>query len=153
MLNVIINTCFRFRYFRQLIWTAVLSVIFSLFAVVMFQSSNVATKPVGWEKTVRITPYGIKASNSKIASRGNLAVIVFEGNENGKTGVFTSVSFNNGTAFMKPEKIAETGTLVASNPSLADSGKGAVTVMWKNYDDMDSATRLFYSTSPDMGAT
>ncbi len=153
ILSYLFNLYFRFPSLRRFFWTAVSMGIIVLVFVAVFRTRSVITSPVGWEKSFAISPANVSSKDVKVAVRGNFIVAVFEGKEGNVKGVYSTVSFNGGKSFLKPVKIGDVYSNVGCIPHVAVSGTGHVAVVWQRLLQKDSITRLFFSTSNDMGAT
>jgi hypothetical protein len=116
-------------------------------------STRVSTLPVGWERSFGVSPVGIAAKNVRVASRGSLIAVVFEGIQKNTHKIFVSLSFDAGRSFLDPVVIAEVAPNIEHYPSIAIAGDGHMAVAWQNLLAEDSNTRIFYALSEDMGAS
>ena len=140
-------------FIRRYLWLIIGISIITFFLTIAFYSKDVQTRTVGWEKSFYVSPYNIQTKNVKIAARGNLIAIVYEGMENKKNAIYVSISFDGGDQYLQPIKIADTSTSIDQNPHIAISSNGHIAVVWQSIPVDDPNTRLFYTYSTDMGAT
>jgi len=147
-----INLYFRLAFLRKMLWSIIVFSCTSIALVIIFQSRNTATKPVGWEKSFFITSYKLKVQNLKVSNKGKMMAAVYEASEEGKKNIYVSVSFNGGNSFLKPVKVAETSGFMKNNPSVAISSKGDITIVWNDLISDDATTRLFMCQSSNFGA-
>ncbi len=151
-LSYLVELSFRLTYIRKLVWTVLVAVFAVLVTAIVFQARNVVTGPAGWEQSYQVSSYRMNAKNVEVASRGNFIAAAYEAVTDKGREILTAVSFDQGTTFLPPVTIASANRLTESNPHIAISGKGTVTVMWHDYIEQESTNRMFYSTSVDMGA-
>ncbi len=144
---------FRYPYIRQYIWSILGIITVSVLITGTFISTRVSTFPVGWEKSFPVSPLGITTKNIRMAARGNFIAVVFEGAEKKVHRIYVSLSFDAGKTFIDPVVIAQVAPDIDHYPSVAISGNGHLAVAWQNLLEDDFNTRLFYSISPDMGAS
>ncbi len=152
-ISYVMSLTFRFAFIRQVLWGVFVCAVFSIAAALVFQSSRVSTNPVGWEKSFQVSSFNVVARDVTVASRGDMIIAVYEGRAGGAGGIYVSQSFNGGRTFMPSMMVARMASKTSMNPHAAISPSGQVTVMWHAYQDRESTTRIFYSTSKDMGAT
>jgi len=143
----------RVRNLKKLVWPLTGFALFSIFMVIIFQSDDVSTYPVGWEKTFPLTPYNLSAKNVNVSYKGKYIAAVYEGKDKKKSGIFVSISFDSGKNFFKPVKIASMQSSTEMNPGIAISRKGHIAVVWQMISKNDPNSRIFYSISRDYGAT
>lgn len=153
LISYLFNLSFRFPFVRQFIWFAVLLGIVVMAGGVVFYTRDVVTSPVGWEKTFAISPVRASARNVRIASRGNFIAVVYEGKMGDQRGIYVTVSFNGGTSFIAPIRIATVSSSINNIPHVAISSNGHLTVAWQDFRTDISLSKLFYAYSTDMGAT
>ncbi len=152
LLSYLVELNFRLSYLRKVIWSVIVAMAAAIAVTVVFQTKNVVTRPVGWEKSYRISSYDKNARNVELASRGNFIVSTYEAVTGKGREILASVSFDGGVTFLPSVTIATANQLVEGNPHVAVSKDGIVTVMWHDYIEKESTNRIFYSTSTDMGA-
>jgi len=150
--SYIVNLCFRVAFFREGLWSALVILVMAVVALLLFQSGDVITKPVGWEKSYYVSPYNLKVKNVNVASQGNYVITVYEGDDRGRHGIYVSVSFDGGMNFLKPIMISEANNIIDNNPKVAISGNGHIFVAWQNHIVEEATNRIFYVKSVDMGA-
>lgn len=129
------------------------SIFFIIASVLIFQSDNISTKPVGWEESFTVSTYGMTTKNIHVAGEGNFIAVVYEAVTGNKEGIYISISFNGGLDFIKPVRIAESDPKVENKPHVAVSGKSLITVAWQDFVEKYSANRIFLSTSQNLGAS
>ena len=61
------------------LWSVMSVAMVSLLFIMFFSSNDVATFPVGWEKSFPITPYNLSAKNVKMAVKGNFIASALDG--------------------------------------------------------------------------
>ncbi|MBN2159696.1 MAG: exo-alpha-sialidase [Spirochaetes bacterium] len=153
LLSGITTLYFRFALVRQLPWALVVLVIFALAAALVFQNRKVTTNPAGWERSFQVSSFNVVARDISVSSRGDVIAAAYEGREGWAQGIYVSLSFDGGVTFIPSIRVAAVASKTAMNPHAAVSPSGVVTVMWNAYLDAESTTRIFYSTSKDLGAT
>jgi hypothetical protein len=153
LISGITTLYFRFAFVRQLPWVLVVLVIFALGAALVFQNRSVTTNPAGWERSFQVSSFNVVARDVSVSSRGDIIAATYEGREGGAQGIYVSLSFDGGVTFLPSIRVAGVTSKTAMNPHAAVSPSGKVTVMWNGYIDAESTTRIFYSTSKDLGAT
>ncbi len=150
--SFLINLYFRFSYLPQILWSALVFIFLALVIIIAAGDDNVKTNPIGWNRSVILTNYGIKAENLKVASKGNYIAVAFESSRDNNASIYVCVSFNGGVSFLKPVKVADISSKTAINPDVAVSGSGIVTVVWHSLVETEVTNRIFLSSSSDMGA-
>ncbi len=153
MIAALTRLFFRIRYPRQALWSAVVACAIALTALLVFRSDKAETSPVGWERTFTLSPFNVIAENHSAAARNQYIVVAFEGKEGGSRSVYAAVSFNGGKNFLPAVRIATVRSMGTLHPSPAVSSKGQITVMWDAYLEDESTTRIFSSSSENMGAS
>ena len=126
----ILNLYFRFPGIRLFFMMMVIFIIFSFVTVMVMISDQVKTDPVGWDKMKIISPAGVKAKSVHADRRGNLVAAIFEGVSKGNTGIYITLSFDGGSVFIAPLKIAEFKSEISNNPRVAISTKGEICATW-----------------------
>ena len=140
-------------FYKKIAWMIFFFSIVSLLFIIAFQDSNVSTLPVGWDKSYPITPYDLYVKNIKMAQRGNIIAVVYEGEKNKAIDVYVSLSFDEGKKFIQPVKIALTPSKTERYPDISVSSKGHIAVTWQELSGEDPNNHIYYSISADMGAT
>jgi hypothetical protein len=148
----IVYLYFRLSFIRKFIWSLLIFLIFSLVSVIIFTSSRISPNPIGWERTFYISGREVTAKNIQLVTSGNFVAITFQGRQEGKAGIYVSVSFNRGSRFLAPVKIAELSSDIQGYPVIAISGKGELTVAWQDMVETELTNRIFSSASTDFGA-
>jgi hypothetical protein len=151
--SYIVDLYFRFAFIRRIPWLIVVVALFTLGAALVFQNNRVSTKPVGWEKSFQLSSFNIVARDVTVSSRGDIIAAAYEGVAGGAQGIYVSLSFDGGVTFLPSIRVAGVASKTSMNPHAAISPSGAVTVMWHGYLEDESTSRIFYSTSKDLGAT
>ena len=126
----------------------------AVFLWIMFSTGIPLTSPVGWEKPFKVIPSRINLSNFDAFSKGNFAVVAFEGREKGKRNIYSSTSLNGGKTFFDPKLIAsyaEREGFPNMNPRVAISSNGKIFIVWQSYSEEENSYRIFYSFSSDYG--
>ncbi len=152
IVSYITNLYFRLSFLRQALWVLLITIVFTMGALIFFQSKDVTTKPVGWEKSFYISTNKISPEKINVSSKGNYIVIVYEGKRGNSSGIYASISFNGGRSFLLPVKIADVSPRVNVNPYVAVSSGGKLSVFWHDFVEADAAARIFFSNSADFGA-
>jgi hypothetical protein len=152
-LSFIINLSFRLSFFRQILWSLMIFLCFLVLSVVIFNTGNIMTNPVGWERSFLVSSYKLLAKNLEVTCSGNYIIAVYEASGDRGEAIYASVSFNGGESFLQPVRVAAAEMKMDKNPHAAVSSKGDVTVVWQNYVSAESTNRIFYSRSTDFGAT
>ncbi len=152
MLSGIIRIYLRFPHFGRFLWSIIAVIIIGIVSAVIMKTDDISTMPTGWEKSEYMSAYNIRAKDARSASRGNYIIVVYEGVEEGRTGIYASISFNGGYKYLPPVKIADIKSDIGSNPHPAVSSTGIITVAWQNMDEKSSASKIYYSVSKDFGA-
>ncbi|MBP7901491.1 MAG: hypothetical protein KA015_01615 [Spirochaetes bacterium] len=128
----------------------------AVFLWVLFSTGVPLTSPAGWEKPFKLIPARISLSNFDAFSKGNFAVIAFEGKEKGRRSIYSSTSLSGGNSFFEPKLIAsyaEREGFPNMNPRVAISSNGKIFIVWQSYSDEENSYRIFYSFSSDYGGT
>ncbi len=149
----ILNLYFRFPGIRMFFMMMIIFIIFSIISVVVMISDDVKTDPVGWDKMKILSPAGVAAKNVHADRKGNLVAAVFEGITKGNTGIYVTLSFDGGTGFIDPVKIAEFKSEISNSPRVAISSKGEIYATWNVLSGDESNSRIYFSKSVDMGAS
>lgn len=136
-----------------MVWSFLLFSGGLLILLLFFPDDRIVTRTVGWEKRQYIIPARMKANDIRTVTKENFTALVFEGMDNGRQGVYVSLSFNAGKSFTEPIRIAEVESAIDTNPWVAVSGDGELTVMWQNLAADGTATRIFWTRSTDYGNT
>lgn len=126
---------------------------FSIIAVIVFQSHDVVTDPLGWSKPVYISPVGVNAKNISSARKGNFVVSVYEGEAGSLTNIYSSISFDSGVSFLEPVVISSFESKINNNPQVSISSAGNIYVMWHLLSGEESESKIFYSFSQDKGVS
>jgi len=153
LLSYLMNFYFRRSCLRKAAWSVIGLVLFAPVAALVFQNSRVSTYPVGWERSFQLSSFNVVARNAAAASQDNFIAVVYEGISGKGREIYASFSFNAGASVLPSLKVADASSKTELNPHVAIARSGAVSVMWQGYVDGESATRIFYSTSKDFGAT
>ncbi|MFH0975192.1 MAG: exo-alpha-sialidase [Spirochaetota bacterium] len=140
-------------FYKKAAWLILVLSSVSLFFILLFQSSNVSTLPVGWDKTYPVVPYDIYVKNFRLTQKGNIIAVVYEGEKNKAAGIYVSLSFDNGMNFLQPVKIAPIDSRTEPNPDISVSANGHIAAVWQILTEQDPNSRIYYSTSADTGAT
>lgn len=127
--------------------------LFSFISVIIFQSQDAVTDPVGWGRPQYISPAGVEAKNVSTDRRGNFIISVYEGELASARNIYASISFNNGMSFLDPVVITGFQSEINNNPRVTISSSGEIYVMWHLLSGEESESKIFYSSSKDMGAT
>ncbi|MBN2401537.1 MAG: exo-alpha-sialidase [Spirochaetes bacterium] len=156
MKNIIINIMHFFPampFYKKAAWTILILSTLSLCYIMIFDNSRVSTLPVGWEKKYYITPYDLNVKNIKLDRRGSIIAVVYEGEKNKSSGIYISLSFDDGAKFLQPVKIAEISSKTDSYPDVSVSRNGHIAAVWQKLTEADPNSRIYYAVSADMGAT
>ncbi len=145
----IFELAFRFPRLRYIVWAVIISV--SIYAAYHLFYDEVVTYPIGWERSAVITPYTLKVKSPFAVSRGNVVAVAFEGTEKNENGIYIILSFNGGKDFLPPYKLSGIDPAVAVRPHIAISNNGHIACTWHNL--VDSKSKIFLTTSNDLGAT
>lgn len=135
------------------LFSVMLFLLFVFISAVVFQSHDVVTDPVGWARPAAISPAGVEANNVNTVRRGNLVAAAYEGEGAGGKNIYVSISFDGGISFIEPVVIAAVDSKINNNPGITVSSGGELHVMWHILSGEESESRIFSSTSSDMGAT
>ena len=141
----------RFSGVRLFILMIFLFVFFSLITTALMVSEDVKAEPIGWDKTKIISPTGLIAKNINADQRGNLIAAVFEGTSGGSSKIYISLSFDGGSNFLDPIKLAEFKSKINNNPRVAVSNQGEIYVTWYLLSDDESTSKIYCVYSEDMG--
>lgn len=150
--SYIVYLYFRLSFIRKLIWSLLLFLVFSVVSVIIFTSSRISTNPIGWEKTFYISGREVTAKNIQLVSSGNFVALTFQGRQEGNAGIYVSVSFNRGSSFLAPVKVAYLSSDIQGYPVIAISGKGELTIAWQDMVKTELTNRIFSASSTDFGA-
>jgi hypothetical protein len=156
MKNIIINIMHLFPempFYKKIAWTTFILSTISLCFIFLFEGSKVSTFPVGWDKSYYITPYDISVKNIKLAQKGSLIALIYEGEKNKSSGIYISMSFDDGARFLQPVKIADIISKTDRYPDVSISTNGHIAAVWQELTETDPNSRIYYATSADMGAT
>ncbi|HOT20120.1 MAG TPA: hypothetical protein PLX22_09240, partial [Spirochaetota bacterium] len=134
---------FRKPKLRYFVWGVIIFLLIYGSFYLFYQ--EVVTFPVGWEKSVIITPYTLKIKSPYAVSKGNVIVAAFEGNEKNESGVYITVSLNAGHDFLPPYKLDTIDPAVAIRPHVAISNNGHIACTWHNLINNRSAIMLTIS--------
>lgn len=137
---------------KKTAWSVIL-IIAALIIIIIFNSGEVSTYPVGWEKGYPITPFDIAVNNMEVTSKGGLIAVVYEGTKKNETGIYISISFDAGKNFLKPVTIDMLRNEINQKPQISISGSGHIAVVWQNISRDDPDSRIFFSVSKNMGAS
>jgi hypothetical protein len=140
-------------FYKKLAWTTLVLSTISLCFIMIFENSRVFTFPIGWDKSYYITPYDINVKNIKLAQKGSIIALIYEGEKNKSSGIYISLSFDDGVKFLQPVKIAEIFSKTDRYPDVSVSMNGHIAAVWQELTEADPNSRIYYSTSTDMGAT
>ena len=140
-------------FYKKAAWVALVLSAVSFCFIMLFESSKVASFPIGWEKSYFITPYDINIKNIKLDQKGNLIALVYEGEKNRTSGIYVSLSFDNGENFLQPVKIAEITSKTDRYPDISISSNGHIAAVWQELTEADPNSRIYYAQSADMGAS
>ncbi len=151
--GIILNLYFRFPGVRLFFLMILVFIISSITTVILFQSEDVRTDPVGWERGRIISGKGIVSKSPSVESKGNLVAVAYEGDIKGMSGIYVSISVNSGGDFIPPVKIAEYKTSINKNPGIAISSSGEIYVIWNLLSEDEANGAIFYSKSSDLGET
>ncbi len=153
ILNIIVYLHFSFRGLRTFLYMLLLFLMFGIVSVIIMDSDDVRTTPVGWGKQKILSPAGTGYGNVSADKKGNLLASVYEGHRSGLSKIYISVSFDEGKSFVRPVKIAEFQSKIKNNPRVAISKEGYIYVVWHHLVDSETDGRIFLSYSKDFGAT
>jgi hypothetical protein len=153
ILSGIVRIYLHFPRFGRFIWSVIAVIVIGIVSAVIMKTDDISTMPAGWEKSEYMSAYNIRAKDARSASRGNYIIVVYEGVDAGKTGIYASISFNGGYKYLPPVKISDIKSDIGSNPHPAVSSTGTISVAWQNLDEKTSASKIYYSLSTDFGAT
>jgi hypothetical protein len=156
MKNKFINTLHllpKMPFYKKIAWTTFILSTISLCYILLLESSNVSTFPIGWEKSYYITPYDISVKNIKLAQKGSIIALIYEGEKNKSSGIYISISLDDGIRFLQPVKIADIISKTDKYPDISISRNGHMAAVWQELTDTDPNSRIYYATSADMGAT
>ncbi|MGB4268908.1 MAG: hypothetical protein WBK20_06965 [Spirochaetota bacterium] len=145
----IFELAFRFPQLRYIVWAVIISV--SIYAGYHLFYQEVVTYPVGWERSVVITPYTLKVKSPFAVSKGNVVAVAFEGTEKNENGIYVILSLNGGKDFLPAYKLSGIDPTVAVRPHIAISNNGHIACTWHNL--VDSKSKIFITISNDLGAT
>lgn len=145
----IFELAFRFPRLRYIVWAVIISI--GIYAGYRLFYEEVVTYPVGWERSVVITPYTLKVKSPFAVSKGNVVAVVFEGTEKNEHGIYIILSLNGGKDFLPPYKLSDIDPTVAVRPHVAISNNGHIACTWHNL--VDSKSKIFLTISNDLGAT
>ena len=151
-ISSILNLYFRYSFFSKAAWFLCALLIFTIGAAILFQNNSVLTYPVGWERSIQVSPFKVVAQNVSVDSMDDFIAVVYEGRAGGGQGVYVSLSFNAGITFLPSVKIAEAASQTVLKPVVAIAPNGTVSVVWDSYVESESTNRIFYSSSKDFGA-
>jgi hypothetical protein len=156
MKNIIPNIIHSFPeipFYKKLAWAVLTLSVASLCFIMLFENRKVSTLPVGWDKSYYITPYDINIKNIKLAQKGSIIALIYEGEKNKSAGIYVSMSFNDGQRFLQPVKIADIISKTDRYPDVSVSMNGHIAAAWQELTETDPNSRIYYSISADMGAT
>lgn len=128
---------------------------FLLFFLLFENIYKVVSTPVGWEKEFQLTDDKIEVISFHNARKGNLVAAAIYGKRDGKSGIFSMISFDGGRSFFKPEMIARLEDSEAQpivHPRIALSGDGHISVVWQYYEGEEFHYRIYGASSSDKGA-
>ena len=145
----IFELAFRFPRLRYIVWAVIISI--GIYAGYRLFYEEVVTYPVGWERSVVVTPYTLKVKSPFAVSKGNVVAVVFEGTEKNEHGIYVILSLNGGKDFLPPYKLSDIDPTVAVRPHVAISNNGHIACTWHNL--VDSKSKIFITISNDLGAT
>lgn len=145
----IFELAFLFPRLRYIVWAVIISI--GIYAGYHLFYEEVVTYPVGWERSVVITPYTLKVKSPFAVSKGNVVAVVFEGTEKNEHGIYVILSVNGGKDFLPPYKLSDIDPSVAVRPHVAISNNGHIACTWHNL--VDSKSKIFLTISNDLGAT
>jgi hypothetical protein len=153
--SYILRFRFGFRYSFQTLWSLFAGAVVCGISFAVFQTVNLVTSPVGWEKTVAVSPAGISVKTHQVVSRGSMVLVLYEGGRGKENGVFSQVSRDYGDTFSGSSVLAVStqsdAFKIPKSPSGAVSRDGLCAAVWQEYDDPSSRFVLKYSQSKDFG--
>ncbi|MFA5518440.1 MAG: sialidase family protein [Spirochaetota bacterium] len=144
---------FNFSRMSLFIYSLMFFLCFSIVFVVVFQSHDAVTDPLGWSKPVYISPSGVNTKNVNSARKGNFVVSVYEGEEGSLKNIYASISFDSGVSFLEPVVISRFESQINNNPGVSISSAGNIYVMWHHLSGEESESKILYSFSRDMGVS
>lgn len=150
--SYILGLFFRFSFIRKFVWFFITCVPVLILGLLLFSASGSVTMPIGWERSVFVSPAGMRAKNVSVVSSGSYVVAVYDGERNGVNAVYASVSLDGGTSYFPPVNIADLNTVIESVPKVAISSAGEVFVAWQSQTMDGTSSKIFYSSSNDFGA-
>ena len=151
--RIIIYLYFNFSRMSLFIYSLMFFLCFSIVFVVVFQSHDAVTDPLGWSKPVYISPSGVNTKNVNSARKGNFVVSVYEGEEGSLKNIYASISFDSGVSFLEPVVISRFESQINNNPGVSISSAGNIYVMWHHLSGEESESKILYSFSRDMGVS
>ena len=144
---------FNFSHMRLFLYSLMLFLCFAIISVIVFQSHDAVTDPLGWSKPVYISPSRINTKNANSARKGNFVVSVYEGEAGSLKNIYASISFDSGVSFLEPVVISRFESKINNNPGVSISSEGNIYVMWHLLSGEESESKIFYSFSEDMGVS
>lgn len=155
--SYILRFRFGFRYSFQALWSLLAGTVVCAVSFAVFQTVNLVTSPVGWEKTVTVSPAGISVKTQQVVSRGSMVLVLYEGGRGKENGVFAQASRDNGESFSASSALAVStqsdAFKIPKSPCGAVSRDGLCAAVWQEYEDSSSRFVLKYSQSKDFGRT
>lgn len=145
----IFELAFRFPRLRYIVWAGIISV--GIYTGYHLFYDEVVTYPVGWERSVVVTPYTLNVKSPFAVAKGNVVAVVFEGTEKNEHGIYVILSLNGGKDFLPPYKLSDIDPTVAVRPHVGISNNGHIACTWHNL--VDSKSKIFLTVSNDLGAT
>ncbi len=153
LFSIISGMVFRFPRLRLVVFMLMIFVLFSVLSVIVTQSDQVSTDPVGWESFRVYSPAGVECRSVNTDRNANTIAIVYEGASKGTSGIYVNASFDSGMSFMPAVKIAEVDSQVNSTPCVTISDNGEIRVAWYSVSGDDSGGSMFQAYSKDLGAS
>ncbi len=152
LLSLLLNARFRYPQWRRAWWFLTVTFSVGVLILVLFRPEEVITQTVGWEQNYQISGYKMVSKNVSVSSRGNFVASAFEAVTGNSKGIFVSVSFDGGAGFLPPIKVADIVSQADTNPQVAVSGKGDVSVAWHAFREEEFTDRMYFAESRDFGA-
>lgn len=139
-------------FYKRFAWVIFTASLLSLVFILTFQTSKISSSPVGWDKSIAITPNNLTVKNFRADYRGNIIAVVYEGERKKNSAIYISISFDEGKTFLNPISITSMPSQTDRNPDISISNKGHIAVVWQVLTEEDPNSHIYYSISTNMGA-
>lgn len=150
MMSYILDIYFTSSLMRRMPKAVMSLLLVGAVLVPALQYRETGSAPVGWERSFPLSPFNVMARDIGANACGSILAVSYEGRG---AGVYVSISVNSGASFMPAVRVAEVRSQTPLHPQVAVAPSGAITVAWQAYMDDEATTRIFYSSSSDIGAT